>query len=78
MQSNIIAQEAEFVENPNISDKESVTTENLKTVAKSSKSKNVTKQPNKIKLYAELKAANCTLILDIIKRHILPKKCPQR
>ena len=35
MQSNIIAQEAEFVENPNISDKESVTTENLKTVAKS-------------------------------------------
>ena len=36
------------------------------------------KQPNKIKVYTDSKADDCTIHSGVIKRHILPKKCSQR
>ena len=53
----------------------SVNKEHRKTITKLSKA--TTNQPNNLKIYTESKAANQTLQLDIIKRHILPKKCSQ-
>ena len=35
------------------------------------------KQPNKIKVYTDSKADDCTIHFDVIKRHMLPKKCSQ-
>ena len=54
IQSNIITQEVETVENPNVFDTESVTIEHWKTVTKLSKPtkqpKIITQQPNRIKV----------------------------
>ena len=55
---------------------ESATIEHPKSVTKLSNSNIITQQINKI--YAELKAADCRLQLDVIKRHIPPKNCSQR
>ena len=81
-QSNIITQELETVEKPNIHNIESVTIEHQKTVTKSIKSikqpKVIIQEPNKIKFYAESKPADHMLRLDLIKRYILPKKCSQQ
>ena len=78
-QSDIITQELETVEKPNIFDIESVIIEYPKNVTKLSKpikqQKIITQQPNKTKVYTE--SADRTLQLDLIKRHILPKKCSQ-
>ena len=52
-----------------------VNKEYRKTITKLSKA--TTNQTNKLKIYTESKVANQTLQLDIIKRHILPKKCSQ-
>lgn len=73
MKSNIFFQEASTVEKLNIFDIESVTTEHPKNITKLSKPKLITKQQNKIKIYAESNAADRTLQLDIIKSHILFK-----
>ena len=66
MKSNIFFQEAETVEKLNIFDIESVTTEHPKNITKLSKPKIITKQQNRIKIYADSKAVNRTLQLDII------------
>ena len=62
---------------PNIFGIKSVTIEYPKNVTNLSKPikqpKTVTQQPSKIKIYTESIAADCTLQLDIIRRHILPK-----
>ena len=73
MKSNIFFQEASTVEKLNIFDIESVTTEHPKNITKLSKPKLITKQQNKIKIYAESNATDRTLQLDIIKSHILFK-----
>ena len=73
MKSNIFFQEAATVEKLNIFDIESVTTEHPKNITKLSKPKLITKQQNKIKIYAESNATDRTLQLDIIKSHILFK-----
>ena len=66
-QSNIIMQELQATEKPNIFDIESVTIEHWKTVTKLPKPKIITQLPNKIKTYIESKVADCTLQSDIIK-----------
>ena len=35
----------------------------------------ISQQPNKIKVYIKLNAVGRKLRLDLIKRHILPKRC---
>ena len=55
MQSHIISQEADAVENTNIFDIESVTIEHPKIATKLSKPKLITQQTNKIKMYTESK-----------------------
>ena len=66
------------MEKPNIFVIESFTIKPPKTVTKLSNLKIITQKPSKIKSYTESKAADCGLQLDIIKKHILPKKCSQR
>ena len=56
--------------------------EHPKTVTKLSKPikqpKIISQQLNKRKSHTESKTADHMLHLDLIKRHILPKKCSQR
>ena len=73
-----IIQEIEIVEKPNVFDIESITIEHRKTATKLWKPikqpKIITQQSSKIKVFINSKAADPTLQLNVIKRHILIKK----
>ena len=68
----------ETLEKPNMFDKTIKQPKTATKLSKTSKQSKLVTHPNKIKSYTESKEADCTLHLDLFKKHNPNKKCSQR